>query len=368
MDQFISEVNSAVLSANVREPIIVYVGVGTAAGTFTMIGNHKIVESSNYHQYPQVLRDMENIIDGRCVKKYILLIDPCMEDEPHITQDGVNGFIFVKKSANVYYDSKNQIHLHIMRENIVHDAYKGMYNMDVHNITQELTQLIEICKINHINMIYHDFSGRQLLPIYEYHENQIGYQANHIIIGLAAQGDYGCYFDLLSSVATFAMKYDIASNNRSFINICSPRYYLKQNMTIDQALSDYAHSNECVLRDQFTRICKDKFDELVSRVFYKLRFLKHLQSKNNEELDKITIEDLYQMFGEHLSLTILQRIEDRNLETAFIEALEFYGPQYDVLCMNHKLPYSGIDLLYLVISDAKDTYSWATELRKYVNY
>ena len=173
MDHFITNVHTS-MSVNADTPMIVYVGVGTAAGTYTMIDDQKIVEPSNYHQFPKVLFDMENII-GKNTKKYILLIDPCMEDIPHITQDKENGFNFVKQIENIYVDFQNQIYLQILRTNVVHDAYSNMmYHMDGYNITSDLSRLIEICKSNYCNMIYHDFSGRQTLPIYNYHETQIG--------------------------------------------------------------------------------------------------------------------------------------------------------------------------------------------------
>jgi len=363
MEQFISTVNTAIMSSNIQTPIIVYVGVGTAAGTYTMIDNRKIVDPTNYHQYPKVLHDMENILRYNA-KKYILLIDPYMEDIPHITQDKENGFNFVKQSDNVYVDYKNQIFLQVLRENVTHDAYSDMqYGMDGYNITSDLSSLIEICKSEYCNLVYHDFSGRQLLPIYNYHSSQIGEHCNHIVIGFGAQGDFGCYFDLTSPIATFAMKPDVSQGNRNFVNICSPRYYLNKGITIERALRDYPNSNKEVLREQFSRICKDKFDELISRVFYKLRFLKKIQEKKD-----IKIDELKQTYGDILGITIMERIQEKNYETAFIEALEFYGPQYDSLCIHNKLEFSGVDLLYQIISDAKDEYSWATELRKYMEY
>lgn len=363
MEQFISTVNTAIMSSNIQAPIIVYIGVGTAAGTYTMIDNRKIVDPTNYHQYPKALFDMEYILRNNA-KKYILLIDPCMEDIPHITQDKEIGFNFVKKSNNTYIDYVNQIHLQILRENVTHDAYSYMlYHNDGYNITSDLSRLIEICKMEYCNLIYHDFSGRQLLPIYNHHENQIGEHSNHIVIGLGAQGDFGCYFDMTSPVATFAMKPDVSPRNRNFVNICSPRYYLNKGLSIEHAQRDYPVCNVEVLHEQFTRICKDKFDDLVSRVFYNLRFLKKLQKD-----DDVRAEQFTQTYGEMLGMTILSRIYEGNYETAFIEALEFYGPQYDSLCTHSKLPLSGVDLLYQIISDAKNEYSWTTELRKYVNY
>lgn len=363
MENFISIVNMAIMSSNIRTPIIVYIGVGTAAGTFVMRDNKKYVEPQNYHQYPKALRDMESTL--RCnPKKYILLIDPCMEEIPHITQDKENGFNFIKQADNIYVDFGNQIFLQVLRENVTHNAYSQMmYENNGYNITPDLTRLIDICKSEYCNLIYHDFSGRQLLPIYSHHSSQIGDNANHIIIGFGAQGDFGCYFDMTSPIATFAMQPDVSPGNRHFVNICSPRYYLSRNRTIENALADYPNCNQEVLREQFTRFCKDKFDELVSRTFYKLRFLKRLREED------VTVNVLVETFGRFLGMTIFSRIIDEgNHEAAFIEAIEFYGPQYDSLCLHSKLDFLGVDLLYNIISNAKDEYSWATELRKYMEY
>jgi hypothetical protein len=187
-------------------------------------------------------------------------------------------------------------------------------------------------------------------------------------MGLGAQGDFGCYFDMTSDVASFAMKPQIAPNRRNYIDICSPRYYLDSGKTIEQALDDYRHCNQGVLCEQFSRICKDKFDELVSKVFYKLRFLKQLQSKSDEELGKITEHELIEMYGSHLGLQIFECFENRNFDMAFIHAVEFYGPKYSALCLNSRLHMSGTDLIYHIVSSAKDEYSWATELRKIIEY
>jgi hypothetical protein len=278
--------------------------------------------------------------------------------------DKENGFNFIKKTDNLYVDYENQIHLQVIRENVTHIAYSNMqYGNNGYDITSDLSRLIEICKSEYINMIYHDFSGRQLLPIYNFYESQIGKHSNHIVIGLGAQGDFGCYFDMTSQIATFAMKPYISPDNRNFVNICSPRYYLKQNMSIEHAYHDYPDCNIEVLFDQFTRICKDQFNELVSQVFYKLRFLKQLPHNNS-----IKNEDIILMFGDYFGNTLIQQIQKENYDIAFIEALEFYGPKYDSLCIHNKLKFSGVDLLYKITSDAKDEYTWATELRKYVNY
>jgi hypothetical protein len=302
------------------------------------------------------------------MKKYILLIDPMMESPPHITTDKTNGFNFISHTENIYVDFENKIYMHVMRENIIHDAYTNRYNMEGYNITEKLSELIDMCKDNYINLIYHDFSGRQLLPIYSFHEEQIGDHANHIILGLGAQGDFGCYFDLTSDIATFSMKSSQSPQRRMFIDICSPRYYLKKGFTIDKAQYDYSNNNFNVIREQFNRICKDKFDELVSQVFYKLRFLKQLQNKDDTELSKINMNNLTEMYGVHLGLQIYQHIEDHNFDIAFIEAVEIIGPQYNSLCIHNRLQMDGTDLLYHIVSNAKDDYSWATELRKYINY
>ena len=367
MNNFIETVNTAIMSSNIQGSILVYIGVGTAAGTYIMVDDKKVVEPTNYHQYPKVLRDMQNISRAN-LKKYILLIDPMMESPPHITTDNHNGFNFRPQSDNVYVDYENQIHLQILRENVTHDVYRDMYHGDGHNITHELSQLIEICKSEYVNMIYHDFSGRPLLPIYEYHQEHIADHANHIVIGLGAQGDFGCYFDMTSDVASFAMKPQIAPNRRNYIDICSPRYYLASGKTIEQALDDYPHCNSSVLCEQFTRICKDKFDELISKVFYKLRFLKQIQSTSDEELGKITSENLVKMYDTPLGLQIYACFENRNFDMAFIHAVEFYGPKYSALCLNSGLQMSGTDLIYRIVSSAKDVYSWAAELRKIMEY
>jgi hypothetical protein len=375
MDHFISVLNTSILSSNVTTPFIVYIGVGTAAGTFTMDENTKIVTADNYHQYPQVLRDMDNTLREHA-KKYILLIDPYMENPPHITIDKSNGFNFVKQSENIYADFKNHIYLHIIREHVTHNAYDSIgYNVEGQcYITDKLTTLIDICKTNCVNLIYHDFSGRPLLPIYKYHSEQIDNDSDLIIIGLGAQGDFGCYFDLTSPIATFAMKLTCHTlNHRRYLSICSPRYYFDHELSIYHAIDNYPDSNLDVLIEQFKRICQDKYDELNSKVFYKLRFLKQLQKKSSKELDEIKVEDIKMMFGDTFGICIFQRINERNLELAFIESINYFGPEYTALCIHHDLHSkynirTGDELLYTIISNSKDEYSWGTELRKYIEY
>ena len=367
MNQIISNISKDVMMSNMQNPFIIYVGVGTAAGTFTIIDGSKIVSPDNYHQYPQFLRDMENII-GR-VKKHIILIDPMLEDPPYITQDRHSGLSFQKITDTYYEDNTNLVYVHVFRHSITHDAYSTKYpNPDSINITKDITDLVTISKSTSINMIYHDFSGRQSLPLYQYYEKFIDTHHDRIIFGLGAQGDFGCYVDLTSSIASFAMKASKVYGERAYIKICSPRYYLNKGMTLDDAIVAYPNSNRNTLSEQFSRICKDTLAELVSKIFYNLRYIKQLQKKNDDELNEIKIEDLYRMYGEHIAFTILQRIEERNLDIAFIEAIEFYGPQYSPLCKHYRLPMSGTDLLYEIIQNAKDEYSWAMHLRKYIEF
>jgi hypothetical protein len=368
MNQIISNISHKIMGANMSQPYIIYVGVGTAAGTFTMIDGEKIVSPDNYHQYPQVLRDMENVL-GVNVIKHIILIDPMLENPPHITQDRNNGFNFRKITDTYYEDNTHLIYVHVFRHSITHDAYTYAYpHPNTINITKDITDLVRMCTSHSINMIYHDFSGRQTLPMYDYYENMIGDHHDRIIFGLGAQGDFGCYVDLTSPITYFAMKPSLVRGERIHLKICSPRYYLNHGLTIYHAFNEYPNSNKNVLSEQFSRICRDKIADFVSRIFYNLRYIKQLQKKTDNELNELTFEEISKMFGQHLGMNILQRIEERNLEIAFIEAIEFYGPQHDMICRHHNLRMSGVELIYNIISNAKDEYSWAMQLRKYINY
>lgn len=367
MDQIVSNIMNNVITANVRQPFIVYIGVGSAASTFTMIDNHKVVTPDAYHQFPSVLHDMTNHL--KHVKKHIVLIDGLLENPPHITQDPHNELKFIKVSDTYYKNDANLVYVHCLQQFITHDAFElHGEQQNLVNITQSLTELITFCKQESINLIYHDFSGQQTLPLFSYYEKLIGDDHDRIIIGLGAQGDFGCYVDLTSPIATFAMKPHHSYDTRDHIKICSPRYYLNNNMTLELALHDYPDCNWNILHEQFTRICKDKFDELVSKVFYKLRFLKQIQKKNEFDMSQANCEEICKMFGDPLGAIILQRFEEKQFDMGFIEALEFYGPQYECICIHNKLPYSSVDLLYQITSNAKDEYSWAGELRKYINY
>jgi len=365
MDGIINDIFADIRMHNMGRPIVVYVGVGTAAGTYTMINGEKIVSPENYHQYPQVLRDME-CIRGR-MKKYIILIDPMLENPPHITQDQHNGFRFQRITDTYYSDPQNLVDLYVIRESITHNVYEQMWRHEGFTyITESLSKLIRLSKEHAINMIYHDFSGRQLLPLHDYHQKDIGVFHDRIVIGLGAQGDFGCYFDLTSPIASFAMKCDEIMGRQS-LRICSPRHYLAHGRGLENAVKEYGEAFRPILSQQFGRISGDMRSEMIDRFFGNLRYIYNLRTKKSEELQTIKFEDLNKMFGELFAFNILERIKEQAYEHLFQEAIEHYGSKYDGLCIQAGLDFTGADLIRMITSNSKTIYDWATELRKFIN-
>ena len=197
------------------ECVFIYIGVGTYAGLKNKDG---ILEPQNYHQYPPFLQDLKNSIPN--LNLFIVLIDPMQEQPPYMIAD--------KGLANAA--PSPTIAIYSLLKSVYTDPYE-CYGDDFINITEELRDLNKYAMAENITLLYHDFTGRRNSLLADYFDEELGEHLNHIVYGLSARQDHGCYFDLTAPESYFSWRNEGGNHKRTYIILFNIYYYLVNNKT-----------------------------------------------------------------------------------------------------------------------------------------
>jgi hypothetical protein len=209
LSTIITNIKERISIISLNEPIFIYIGVGTYAG---LKNNNGILEPQNYHQYPPFLQDLKNKIVN--LNLFIILIDPLQEQPPYMVGalppdprqqilmlDTHNPENRPQWQANqsellplVYTSNDRKLVLFSLLQSVYTDPYECHENYV--NITTDLRELNKYAMEENITLLYHDFTGRRNSLLAEYFDPEIKIHLNHIIYGMSARQDHGCYFDL----------------------------------------------------------------------------------------------------------------------------------------------------------------------------
>ena len=176
------------------EPIFIYIGIGTSAG---LKNNNGVLEPQNYHQYPPFLQDLKNKIVE--LNLFIVLIDPMQEQPPYLVADkGLEALPIVDRGVGIVYGGVGQVGRALTVYSLLQSVYTDPYECygDSINITEELRELNKYVMEENITLLYHDFTGRRNNLLAEYFDPEIKTHLNHVVYGMSARQDHGCYFDL----------------------------------------------------------------------------------------------------------------------------------------------------------------------------
>ena len=181
------------------EPVFIYIGVGTMAGLLNSDGT---LAPDNYHQYPPFVQDLHNRVENLNV--CLVLIDPLQENPPYLERDypveEVQPDHF--KSAG---EKRLQVFVHRKRVYTEPDDFQ-YYDENAINITELLRDLNDFALLNHVSLLYHDFTGRRTASIAEYFDYDYSTVSDQIVYAMSARENHGCYFDLSKSNAYFATR------------------------------------------------------------------------------------------------------------------------------------------------------------------
>jgi len=224
-----TDIKERISAIPLNEPVFIYIGVGTCAGLKNKDG---VLEPQNYHQYPPFLQDLKNkIVD---LNLFIVLIDPFQEQPPYMMGDnGLNN----NNHNNIYHidvsasgiaptasacvtnkfanaapaptasgiaapaPTASGIAVYSLLQSVYTDPY-DCYGDSI-NITTDLRYMNKYAMEENITLLYHDFTGRRNSLLAEYFDPELKNHLNHIVYGMSARQDHGCYFDLSEASSYF---------------------------------------------------------------------------------------------------------------------------------------------------------------------
>jgi len=212
-----ADIKARITTIPLNEPVFIYIGVGTYAGLKNKEG---ILEPQNYHQYPPFLQDLKNKIED--LNLFIVLIDPMQEQPPYMTGD--KGLLLNNNNINNNNNTNirtatasagvtdriacaappataSAIAIYSLLQKVYTDPY-DCYG-DSTNITADLRDINKYAMEENITLLYHDFTGRRNSVLAEYFDPEIKTHLDHIVYGMSARQDHGCYFDLSEASAYF---------------------------------------------------------------------------------------------------------------------------------------------------------------------
>jgi len=331
-------------------PIVVYTGIGTAASPSLETGQ---LEMGNYHQFPPFLQEMKQNIPF--MELYILLIDPRQEDPPYLLTDPR-----IKSLGG-------GIHVYSWRVDVGTVLNNNEYGQPFVDITANLQTLNAFAIENHITTFYHDFTGKPNNLLAEFFDEDPSLKGHydHIIYGLNARQDLGCYFDLTAVGCYYAYKV-VDENMLKVFN------YYNETDDDDDQISDYLIGDL-----NFTRINAQR-DLIISQVkslfrnkaFTKLRqvLAKAVPPSDNIN-DNETPYTNNEYFTDDIALPTLreninEQLYQKKYFVVFENLLHYYAKPLDRVVKMLQLDITGYEILEFIIQT--DPYQWYDELQKFL--
>ena len=339
-------------------PHIIYFSIGSAAG---LRDDNGLVENKNYHQYPPFLQQLQEEINSAHI--YIILIDPMLENPPYLVTDHSKGLDFIQENVDYYTArsvNQNIFHVFSMRENVY---INGQYFYDgYHNITQELFKLNDMCMKESILMIYNDFTGRDNKYVAEFFDEQVSTHLDHIIYGIGARKEFGCYIDLMSIESQFIFKNTI--RNRSMIKVFNIFNYLfggNSIYNVDSIVQEYGIENVDKISSQISCVIEQYINEFKGKSLAVLKEIYRLIHNNDLNECEYIIETVNYKYREHVKQLIHKK--------SYYDLQEFmfniYARDLDIICKLKNDKLNGCELLKIITS-SQDPYQWYNELRFYL--
>ncbi len=359
-------------------PIVIYIGIGTFAGLTTQIGEDIIMEDKNYHQFPPCIQKI--YMDNIDMHLFIILIDPIQEDPIYIVTDPLKREYFpsewIHSSSGLCeaYDN-NRITIYPFRH-----AVKTKINNDASNIdiTDDLFKLNELCILNNMTLIYHDFSGQDTAKNLEkYFEEQIGSHLDTIVYGIGGGNISGCYYDFTRREAFLASM--VCHERRKIIKVFSPEKTLRDfSKSCDNrdflefltaSTEKFGYENIDIIQSQIQLMNENFKFKFKNYVMYVMRILKDYNDallKKIEDIDKIKDIEYY-LKKIDCPGKIKDLIETKDVDI-FNKALIFFSEYFlsEITLILMDTRYSGtrpFEILKLITSDP-DKYKWLNTFNK----
>lgn len=299
---------------------------------------------------------------------HIFLIDPSLEKHPYMVCDDVNVSenwelnVLLNPEwicdGNIYHNVDSNIHVYCIREAVTYpnDNF-AYYNHDAEHMQLDLEQILNKIHIYAIKenwfFVFHDYSGRNITQLAQHYDFFLNHHKSHIIYGLGAREDGGCYIDLTKPACDFLYIFDEIS-----IKVFNP-YMFEDNIFELKKYLEYIQHHyrnrdfNCVL-EQTKMFMKNKRN-IMTHYFDVFRRIKILCSDNEINFSEYDYKDIKNKY----KIPFETYIEIKQYDELF-NVMKFILNQELLYFFNifYKNSNEIVDILFNMIIQEKDPYKW----------
>ena len=359
-NSIIKDIQRDILGIPQDSPILIYIGVGTFAGLITTDNNNqRILEDSNYHQYPSFIRNMKQEIPN--LHLYIILIDPIQENPPYmITDRNLNEQFYQTENEDKFQSIDNRITTYVLRKNVTMNVYNLRDGDDILNITPDLEYLNRMCIENTYSLLYHDYSGRQVNYLAEYFDSQLNMYLDRIIYGFNSRQDTGCYFDLNTSIIPYRLKHNRQRISIKFYNVFK---YLenKKYYKIDTSVDKYHDRFKNIILSQKQLIIDNICTDLNT---YGLATMRVVHKKINGDDDLVIHDYHFNYIKGKVKEEILDLLKVEDYNRIYTIIFHYFSKYFQIICCLKNYDLNGKELLQIITSNP-NPYLWISEMKRY---
>lgn len=355
------------------EPVFIYIGVGTYAGLKNKDG---FLEPQNYHQYPPFIQDLKNSIPT--LNLFIVLIDPMQEQPPymiadkglHLVNNDLHNNDLHNNDANKFATSHlpttrtaGGIAIYSLLKSVYTDPYE-CYGDDFINITEELRDLNNYAIAENITLLYHDFTGRRNSLLADYFDDELSEHLNHIVYGMSARQDHGCYFDLSEPGSYFPWRNEGGNHKRACIILFNIYYYLVNNKT-NLISSDYV----CYVGSgpdpniQIEQVITSVKSDLINHMLSLLRVIFRLIVGDEQRAD-INIDYCFNFIAKYHRQKFLNLYNDTNYIELYANLVDYFSRDVDRVAKLKNLDLTGKEILQFITYGDKP-YEWCGNIKNH---
>lgn len=363
--QYINDVE-----AEQKKYVTFYIGIGTASVSKTrnIITNKWSIEPRYEHQYPMFLSTLKKMRPFDPL--HIILIDPGMEDLPFVVCDEKCEMLDCwevkeKYDNKIYFNADSNITVYPVKCSVLYpyDNFRDGNNMI--NIGDFMSEINDTAILNNWLVIFQDYSGKNVSYIGEYYSDKIEGHHDHLVYGIAAGLDGGCYIDLTHPACDFVYKID---ETKKSIKVIVPRSFDKDLSEFMQIMNGYPVDSESykILNAQGSIYAREKKKIIIEQLITIIRQITlmiaggdptpYITSSPKIEYNyKIKLCDLYNSNNYKNTVTILKKILVSELKKI---AIASYGDD----------TVNVINDIIVAMGEQKNMYEWTNVMVKFVNH
>ena len=334
-------------------PVLIYLGIGTFAG---LVGDDGILAPKNYHQYPPFIQHLKSLIPALHV--FIILIDPIQENPPYLVLD--KGLQYMA-SPDIFHSPASQTSVYVWRECVKAGPHE--YPMIAVDITPELVLLNNYAILNGITFVCHDFTGRRNRLLAEFFDPAADIVAHldHIIYGMGARTDSGCYIDLEAIDTYMPFRLAVEINKRPLVKFFNIFQYLHSG-TIEKINHDklqYAPYMWPMIDNQKKQVVDTIVADLRNDILTILRQIYQL-IYTAEATDEVN-GGFFHHIPARFRAEFITLYNARQFGILYMRLKLYFGAQLDYAAKIREMDIDGYELLDFITTDA-DSYKWQSNI------